>query len=44
MNFTVLVLRNVDCEASSRYDSRGSWDISMTDTGAFLGVSVLVSW
>ena len=44
MNLTVLVLRNVDCEASSRSASSGSWEIMITQTGAERGVSVLVSW
>ena len=44
MNLTVLVLRNVDCDASSRSASSGSWEIIITHTGAERGVSVLVSW
>ena len=44
MNLIVLVLRNEDCDASSRSESRGSCDIRITETGELLGVSVLVSW
>ena len=44
MNLTVLVLRNVDIEASSSSESMGSWEIMMTQTGAARVVSVLVSW
>ena len=44
MNLTVLLLRNVDIEASSRRLSMGSCDIRTTHTGAKRAVSVLVSW
>ncbi len=44
LNLTVLVLLNVDSDASSRRASMGCWEISMTDTGDVLGTSALVSW
>lgn len=44
LNLTVLVLLNVDSDASSRRASIGCCDISMTDTGDVLGTSALVSW
>ena len=34
LNLTVLVLRNVDMDASSRRFSIGSWEIIISDTGA----------
>lgn len=41
---TVLDLRNVESEASSRSGSIGSWDIMISDTGAVCPVRARVSW
>ncbi len=36
LNFTVVVLRNVDADASSIISNTENWEISITDTGSGL--------